>query len=74
MMDLLISGIAIGYGAYSINTFEKPKSFKAALTTLLTCGKCLAFWVTLIVSQNLTLALLASLTALLLSTFIVTRL
>jgi len=73
-MDLLITSIAIGYACYSIVKFELPKSFKEVLRALFNCPKCYTFWITLIVVQDLKLALLSSLVAFLLDSFIVTKL
>ena len=74
MTELLTSSIAIGYGCYSIVKLELPKSFKKGLKLLFDCPKCYTFWMTLIVMQDLTLALLSSLVAFLLDSFIVTKL
>lgn len=74
MIELLINSIAIGYGCYSLVKFELPKSFKAAYKTLFSCPKCYTFWLTLLVQQDLKLALLSSLVAFLLDSFIVTKL
>ena len=74
MSELLMSSIAMGYMGYSIVNFNMPKSFKQAFKTLFNCPKCYTFWLALIVSQNLELALLASLVAFLLDSFVVTKL
>ena len=74
MITLLINSIAVGYGVYSLFNFNMPKSLRDGFYTIISCSRCIAFWVTLLVSQNLCMALLSSLVALLLSTFIVTRL
>lgn len=75
MMVLEVSSIiATGYGLYSIVKFDRPKSIKDAITTIISCPKCYAFWFSLIVFQDLTTALLISLVAFLLDSFIVTKL
>ena len=73
-METLLTSIALGYLTYSIMKFQKPSTFKRGLEIFLSCPKCLAFWITLIFSQDIRLALLASLTALLLDCYIFTKL
>jgi len=74
MTTLLINSIVIGYMCYSIVTFKLPSSIKDAFKTLFNCPKCYTFWLTLVVSQDLKLALLSSLVAFLLDSFVVTKL
>lgn len=74
MSELLMNSIALGYMGYSVVNFNMPKSFKEALRTLFNCPKCYAFWLTLIVMQDLKLSLIASLVAFLLDSFVVTKL
>lgn len=74
MMTLLINSIVIGYLGYSIVKFEIPDSFKSGWNTLFKCPKCYTFWITLLSCQDLKLALLSSLVAFLLDSFVVTRL
>ena len=73
-MNELLTSIAAGYLVYSIVKFQRPSSISAALETLRGCSKCLAFWGTLVGTQDIKAALLASLTALILDSYIVTKL
>ena len=73
-MELLITSIALGYVAYSASTFTMPKSFKKGFKQLLTCTKCVTFWGVLIGSGCLEMALLSSLTVLLLESYLVVKL
>jgi hypothetical protein len=73
-MELLIKAIVTGYLLYSFSVTDIPTSFKDGIKQLLTCVKCLSFWVILISSGNLALAGLTSLTIFLLESFIVTKL
>jgi hypothetical protein len=69
------NAIAYGYIFYSIKNFTKPSSFKMATRWFFTCGKCVTFWAALIATGgDLVFAAIASLTVLLLETFIVTKL
>ena len=70
----LTSIIAIGYGLYSVVKLKLPTSFKQGYDTLFSCPKCYAFWFVLIFTQDLQAALLCSLVAFLLDSFVVTKL
>ena len=73
-MNELLTSIATGYLAYSIIKFQRPSSISAALGILRECSKCLTFWGILLITQDIKAALLASLTALILDSYIVTKL
>jgi hypothetical protein len=66
--------IAIGYGMYSIVKFKLPTSIKNAYDSFFNCPKCFAFWMVLISYQDIQSALLCSLVAFLLDSFVVTKL
>lgn len=74
MMELLTTSIAVGYLLYSMDKFILPSSFKNGFNQLVRCSKCLGFWVTLVVSQDIHFAALVSLVIFLLDSFIVTKL
>ena len=75
----LENSIAIGYSALMLRELIetcisyswKPKKI---LKHLVECLKCCTFWTVLIVSQDLKLALLASLSAYIMDSYITTRL
>ena len=74
----IYSIIAVGYLFYSTrDVYDIIKAIfkrEITITNVLNCLKCLSFWVSLIVFQNLVTALLISLVVFLLDTFIVTKL
>jgi hypothetical protein len=70
--------IALAYAFYSMPnihiTIKQIFKRDISIFSILDCSKCLSFWIVLLVTQNLTVALLVSLAVLLMDSFIVTRL
>ena len=74
----IYSIIAVGYLFYSArDVYESIKSIikrEVTIVNVLNCLKCLSFWISLAVFQDITTALLISLVVFLLDTFITTEL
>ena len=66
--------IAIGYGLYSVVKFKPPTSLRGIYDSFFSCPKCVTFWMVLLSCQDIQTALLCSLVAFLLDSFIVTKL
>ena len=70
--------IALSYLFYSLpeiyNTGKSIVKRETTVISALNCRKCYTFWITLILSGNLSYALLVSLCVLLMDSFIVTKL
>ena len=75
----LENSIALAYLIYMLreivnNLVDNPWNPKRILKQFTECLKCVSFWVVLLVTQDLKLALLTSLAAYIIDSYIVTRL
>ena len=74
----IYSIIALAYAIYSFDSISETVKglFKREVkfSEVLKCNKCCAFWVVLLMTWNLEVALLVSLCVLLMESFIVTKL
>ncbi len=79
MNDIMENSIALAYFIYMLreivnNLFDNYLNPKRIFKQFRECLKCVSFWVTLLVTQDLKLALLTSLAAYIIDSYIVTRL
>ena len=79
MTDIIENSIALAYLIYMLreivnNLVDNSWNPKRILKQFAECLKCVSFWAVLLVTQDLKLALLTSLAAYIIDSYIVTRL